>query len=81
MDQLPARATYTLQYREVLQLPGKGPTRVVCLSGRIWLTSHGERDDMLLDPDDTIDLDLYRDLVVQALATARFTVERVGGTQ
>lgn len=63
-----------LQRRELLCLPGGQGLAVSCLAGSLWITQHGDRKDVVLEPGEALELDRPGMAVVQALSCARLAV-------
>lgn len=63
------RMATLIGHRATLRIPhGKGRS-VVCVSGRVWITQHGEARDMFLSSGESLTLDRGGEALVQAVGT------------
>jgi DUF2917 family protein len=69
MDTDRYRMATLIGHRATLRIPhGKGRT-VVCVSGRVWITQHGEARDVFLSTGESLTLDRGGEALVQAIGT------------
>jgi hypothetical protein len=64
---------YELDQRQVIELTAEA-TRLICLEGKLWLTSEGDSEDYLLVAGDHIDLGNTHLPVVQAMKSSRLRI-------
>jgi hypothetical protein len=69
------RVVLELEYRGLVPLADALGTRISCRTGRIWITQHGSRDDILLEAGESAELSHPGLAVVQALRPARFVLQ------
>jgi hypothetical protein len=65
------RVVLELEYRSVVPLTHALGTRISCLTGRIWITQHGNRDDIVLEAGEAGQISHAGLALVQALRPAR----------
>jgi hypothetical protein len=68
-----------LDEKELLRLPQAGGLVVHCQAGCLWVTRYGDRRDHVLERGGVLQLPDASDVVVQALAAARFSVRVAPG--
>lgn len=59
---------------ELAALKGRGPFRLVCAAGELWLTCAGSAGDIVLRPGDSIEIEAGREAVVSAFCPARLSI-------
>ena len=64
---------YELAQRQVIELTADA-TRLICLEGKLWLTSEGDSEDYLLAAGSHIDLSNTDSPVVQAMTNSRLRI-------
>jgi len=64
------RVVIELEYRGLVPLTDALGTRIICLRGRIWITQHGSRDDIVLEAGESGEISRPGLALVQALADA-----------
>jgi hypothetical protein len=69
------RVVLELEYRGLVPLTDALGTRISCLTGRIWVTQHGSRDDIVLEAGESDEISHPGLAVVQALRPARVAVQ------
>lgn len=69
------RVVLELEYRGLVPLADALGTRISCLTGRIWITQHGSRDDIVLEAGGSDELSHPGLAVVQALRPARVALQ------
>jgi hypothetical protein len=69
------RVVIELEYRAFVPLTDALGTRISCLSGRIWITQHGSRDDIVLEAGESGEISHPGLAMVQALRTARVALQ------
>lgn len=67
-----------LAYQEIVELPDGAADTIVCLSGVLWVTAHGDGEDIVLNAGQRLTLRGKSRVVVQALAAARYRLDRAG---
>jgi hypothetical protein len=69
------RVVLELEYRGLVPLTDALGTRISCLTGRIWITQHGSRDDIVLEAGESGEISHPGLAVVQALRAARVALQ------
>ncbi len=64
---------FELAQRQVIELTADA-TRLICLEGKLWLTSEGDSEDYLLAAGSHIDLSSTHLPVVQAMRSSRLRI-------
>jgi len=69
-------STLVLAQRELVSLqPGGKECRIACVTGRLWVTVRGSREDSLLAPGEEVTFTGRGRIVIEALRTATVRVE------
>lgn len=66
----------TLERREIIDVTEQAGNAILCLSGSLWITRHGQGEDIILEPGQSIVLDGRGCAVVQALGHSTLRVMR-----
>lgn len=65
-----------LERREMIEIAEEAGNAIFCLSGSLWITRQGRREDTILEPGQSIVLDGKGCAVVQALGYSTLRVTR-----
>lgn len=71
---LPTRQT--LNHKEIVRIPHAAGARVVCRQGSVWITQDGQAQDLVLGPDEEVQLSRAGDALIYALAPSSVLIER-----
>lgn len=65
-----------LNHKEIVRIPHAAGARVLCRSGSLWITQDGETQDLLLGPNEEVQLTRPGDALIYALEPSSVLIER-----
>lgn len=69
-----------LNRKEILRISHAAGSRVLCRRGSLWITQDGEVEDLVLGPDEEVQLTRPGDALIYALAPSSVLIERQAET-
>ncbi|MDP1653444.1 MAG: DUF2917 domain-containing protein [Rhodocyclaceae bacterium] len=63
-----------LDKRELVAICGRGPLRLECAAGELWLTREGSTADVVLRAGESLAIDARQETVISALQPARLSL-------